>query len=61
VPDKADGGIEIGRAGAADVNLHEGPQRGIRACDSQRALLDDPSQRIARFVDEPAEGPGCIG
>jgi hypothetical protein len=61
VPDEADGGIEIGRAGAADVNLHEGPQRGMRACDSQRALLDDPSQRIARFADEPAERERRIG
>ena len=41
---KADGGVEIGRSGAADVNLHEGPQRGMRACDSQRALLDDPPE-----------------
>jgi hypothetical protein len=41
---KADGGVEIGRSGAADVNLHEGPQRGMRACDSQRALLDDPRE-----------------
>jgi hypothetical protein len=41
---KADGGVEIGRSGAADVNLHEGPHRGVRACDSQRALLDDPPQ-----------------
>ena len=39
---QADGGVEIGRSGAADVNLHVGPQRGMRACDSQRALLDDP-------------------
>ena len=44
VRDKADGGVEIGRSGAADVNLHEGPQRGVRACDSQRALLDDPRE-----------------
>jgi hypothetical protein len=39
---QADGGVEIGRSGAADVNLHVGPHRGVRACDSQRALLDDP-------------------
>jgi hypothetical protein len=35
---KADGGVEIGRSGAADVNLHE----GLWSCDSQRVLLDDP-------------------
>jgi len=44
VRNEANGGVEIGRSGAADVNLHEGPQRGMRACDSQRALLDDPPQ-----------------
>lgn len=40
---KADGGVEIGRSGAADVNLHDGPQRGIRACDSQRGAAGRPS------------------
>ena len=44
VRNEANGGVEIGRSGAADVNLHEGPQRGMWACDSQRALLDDPTQ-----------------
>jgi hypothetical protein len=41
---KADGGVEIGRSGAADMNLHEGTPAGMRACDSQRALLDDPPE-----------------
>ena len=37
---KADGGVEIGRSGAADVNLHD----RLWVCDSQRALLDDPRE-----------------
>ena len=39
---KADGGVEIGWSGAADVNLHEGPQRGNGRATRSGALLDDP-------------------
>jgi hypothetical protein len=41
---KADGGVEIGRSGAADVNLHEGPQRGMRAYDLQRGAAGRPTR-----------------
>ena len=41
---KADGGVEIGRSGAADVNLHEGPQRGNGRATRSGALLDDPPE-----------------
>ena len=58
---KADGGVEIGRSGAADVNLHEGPHGGIWACDSQRALLDDPQQDTTITRDELRGRPGSIG
>lgn len=51
---KADGGVEIGRSGAADVNLHEGPQRGNgRATRSERCWTT--LRRIPRFGVEPAD------
>ena len=46
---KADGGVEIGWSGAADVNLHEGPQRGNGRATRSGALLDDPIGRIPRL------------
>ena len=46
---KADGGGEIGWSGAADVNLHGGPQRGNERATRSGALLDDPIGRIPRL------------
>ena len=57
---KADGGVEIGRSGAADVNLHEGPQRGNgRATRSERCWTT--LRRIPRFRVEPINAREGIG
>ena len=39
---ESDGGVEIGRSGVSDVNLHEGPQRGYGRAIRSGMLLDDP-------------------
>ena len=57
---KADGGVEIGRSGAADVNLHEGPQRGNGRATAAGAA-GRPNWRIPRFGVEPAGRIGSIG
>jgi len=41
---QSDGGVEIGQSGAADVNLHKGPQRGYGRAIAASVLLDDPSE-----------------
>ena len=51
--DESNGGVEIGRSGVADVNLHEDPQRGMRACDCSGVLLDDPPEGYHGAPDEP--------
>jgi hypothetical protein len=56
---KADGGVEIGRSGAADVNLHEGPQRGNGRATAAGAA-GRPNWRIPRFGVEPAGRIGSI-
>ena len=57
---KADGGVEIGRSGAADVNLHEGPQRGNgRTTRSERCWTT--LRRIPRFGVEPADARSSRG
>ena len=58
---KADGGVEIGRSGAADVNLHEGPQRGNgRATRSGRCWTTRPEDTTNRALN-PQERIGSIG
>jgi hypothetical protein len=57
---KADGGVEIGWSGAADVNLHEGPRWGYgRTTRSGRCWTT--LQRIPRITVEPGEPLGSIG
>ena len=41
---QADGGVEIGQSGAADVNLHEGPSKGTGVRFAASMLLDDPTR-----------------
>jgi hypothetical protein len=41
---KADGGVEIGRSGAADVNLHEGPHKGYAGVRLAAGAAERPAQ-----------------
>ena len=58
---KADGGVEIGRLGAADVNLHEGPQMGYAGVRLAAGAAGRPATGYHDSTDEPGALAGRVG